>query len=49
MHEFWTIPTTNICDVYMIDYTNMVVDEHEIQTLKVMVVVLLLCYFIVVV
>ena len=43
MDEFWTIPTTNIM-TYTISqtYTNMVVDKHGIQTLKIMVVMLLL-------
>jgi hypothetical protein len=41
MHECWIIPTVNMTYIRSQNYTNMVVGEHGIQTLKVMVVVLL--------
>ena len=42
MHEFWTILTANMTYTKLQNYTNMLVGEHEIQTFKVMVVLLLL-------
>ena len=39
MREIWTIPTTNITYTRSQNYTNLVVGKHEIQTFKVMVVV----------
>jgi hypothetical protein len=44
MREFWTIPTTDMTYTKSQNYTNMVVDKHKIQTLKVKIVVLLFCY-----
>ena len=37
MHEFGTIPTTTTTYTRLQNYENMVVDEYEIQTFKVMV------------
>jgi hypothetical protein len=42
MHKFWTIPIVNMTYTKSQKYTNMVVGEHEIQTFKVVFVVLLL-------
>jgi hypothetical protein len=42
MHDFWTIPTTNMVYTRLQNYINMVVDKHEIKIFKVVVVVLLL-------
>ena len=42
MHEFWTIPTSNMTYIRLQNYANMVVGKHEIQTFEVVVVVLLL-------
>ena len=45
MHEFWTIPTSNMTYTRTHNYTNMVGGEHGIQTFKVLVVMLLLLMF----
>jgi hypothetical protein len=42
MHEFWTIPTTDMTNTRSQNYTNMMVGEHRTQKVKVMVVMLLL-------
>ena len=42
MHEFWTIPSTNMMYTRLQNYTNMMVGEHGIQTFEVVIVVLLL-------
>ena len=42
MYDFWTFQTTNMTYTRLQNYTNMIVDKHKIQTLKVVVVVLLL-------
>ena len=39
MHEFGTIPTTNVTYTRSQNYTNMVVGEHGLQTFEVVVVV----------
>ena len=41
MYDFGQIPTTNVLYTRFQKYTNMVVGKHEIQTFKVVVVVLL--------
>jgi hypothetical protein len=35
MHECWTIPTANMPYTRLQNYTNMVVEKHEIQTFSV--------------
>ena len=42
MYEFWSIPTSNMMYARSQKYTNMVIDEHEIQTFEVVFVVFLL-------
>ena len=42
MHEYWTIPTSNMTYTRVQKYTNMVVGELGIQIFEVVVVVLLL-------
>ena len=39
MQEFWTILTTNMTFTRLQNYTNMVVDAHELQTFQVEVVI----------
>ena len=39
MHEFWTILTAHMTYSRSQNYTNMMVDKHEIQTFKVVVVI----------
>ena len=41
MHEFWTISTVNMTYNMSQNYTNMMVDEHEIQTFEVVIIMLL--------
>jgi hypothetical protein len=42
MDEFWTIPIANMAYTRSQTYTNMMVGKHGIQTLKIMVIMLLL-------
>ena len=44
MNEIWETLTANMTYARSQNYTNMVVGKHEIQTFKVVVLVLLLCY-----
>jgi hypothetical protein len=44
MHEFWTTPTIDMTYNRMQNYTIMVFGKHEIQALKVVVIVLLLLW-----
>ena len=41
MHEFWTLPTANMTYIKSQNCTNMVIGEHEIQTIEVVLNVLL--------
>ena len=41
MHEYWIISHVNVTYIRLKFYTNMVVNEHEIQTFKIVVIVLL--------
>ena len=45
MDEFATIPAANTTYIRLQNYTNMVVDEHGIQTFEFLIVVLLLLMF----
>ena len=42
MDKFWTIPTANMMYTRSQDYTNTMIGKHEIQTFKIVVVMLLL-------
>ena len=41
MHEFWTVPTSNMAYIRSQTYTNMVAGKHGRQTFEIVVVVLL--------
>ena len=44
MHEFWTIPTTDMTYIRLQNYTNMMVGKNGTQTFEVVVVVVLLSF-----
>ena len=47
MYEFWTIPSANMMYARLQNYTNMMVDRHEIQTFEIMsfmIIILLLSF-----
>ena len=46
MHEFWTIPTTDMTYTRSQNYTNMVVGEHKTHTFEVIIVMLLFDVFV---
>jgi hypothetical protein len=41
-HKLWIISTTNVMYTRLQNYTNLMIDKHELQTFEVVVVVLLL-------